>query len=358
MKIIYKNIIFNFIVIFILSSLLLLFIDLFFTFIEEFKLFKNKEIDFLTMALYVLCLIPLKIYILFPWSMLISTVCLLCLMENNNMLLIIQISGISLKTIMAFLITINFVIAIFIFIIGEVFLPKFDYFSKNFKMALLDNNSVNIKYSSIWHKLDSGFIYINDMKNKKNIKSIFYYKIDKDLKLIKIKKISQIILIDNNYIEKGIKIFYFTDIFSIKTKIKSKKNSKIINLNIFENISYKRLDRYSISELITLLKFKFRNDMEVKSYELAILKKIYYPINIIVIIYISMIFLFKFMYYYKNIGVKIITAIIIGAVFHLLNSIFITVFLLTNVNNIISVNFLIIIISVLFTCYKVFLKLI
>ena len=173
--ILYKYLFTRFIIGVIVSLLVLVSIEVFFSFTAELKYLDVGNYSFMSIVKYIILTIPKSILIMFPYAVLIGAMLSLGAMASDMEFISMHSAGISIAKIIIIIMTQAFILSIVFYTISDSFVPKFTSHAEYIKNTAL-NKKVIFNHNGVWFKDKNTFIKINEIYSDHNLKGIILYK--------------------------------------------------------------------------------------------------------------------------------------------------------------------------------------
>jgi lipopolysaccharide export system permease protein len=289
-------------------------------FVEQMKQVGKGDYDVISAAYFVLLKMPIEISLFFPMAALIGALIGLGSLASSSELVVMQAAGLSKLRIASSVLKTSIPMVIAVMLLGEFIAPQTDkeaYFMRN--QARHGSEQVENKYG-VWAKDANSFVSIGQMNNKAELYNVQLYFFSKDLVLnyaISAKKAlykegywlleeaSQTIFLDN---KTEVKKF---DEYTWKTDLTPKKLEVIIS----------EPDKMSMRDIYSYIAYLEANEQDASRYWLTFWRKAVLPFTIIVMMLLSVSFIFGGLRT-VTMGTRLIFGIASGFTFHVLGELF------------------------------------
>ena len=179
----------------IVSLIVLVSLEIFFSFTAEMKYLNVGNYNISTLSKYIILNIPKSISIMFPYAVLIGSMLSLGAMASDMEFVSMQAAGISVTKIMTIIIVQAFILSTIFYYISDSIVPAFsNKAEKNKNLAL--NKKVIFHQNGVWFKDNNTYIKINEIYSNENLRDITMYKYDENNILSSIKTIVEARYID------------------------------------------------------------------------------------------------------------------------------------------------------------------
>ena len=278
---------------------------------------------------YVALSVPAHAYELFPVAVLIGTLYVLAYLASNSEYTVMRAAGFSPANAGWILVKIGFAFVALTFVLGEWAAPLAEEAAQTLKMRSKSSLIGQEMKSGLWFKDERSFINVREARQDNVLNGVRIYEFDSAYRLVlarsaergeyrgngvwRLTGVAQSrILADGVRVEKMAEVEW-----------RSALTPELLNVLIVapERMSAWRLYKYTQH----LAGTKQKTDR----YEIAMWKKLFYPIATLVMMILAM----PFAYMHARaglVGVKVFLGIMLGIVFHMLNSLFSHIGLLQN----------------------------
>ena len=317
---------------FLISLLVLVSIEIFFSFSSEMKYLNEGNYDFGIILKYIFLSIPRSIETMFPYSILIGALLSLGAMAADMEFVAMQSAGISVKKILTIVLLQTFFIStVFYFIVDSV-VPKFSSEAESLRNTALKKQSYYNK-NGTWFKNKDSFIKISEIYPDNTIKGISVYTYDNN-------QLSSV-----NYIQSAI---FSNGKWSLQEIIKINLNEepitkeRISNMQSDELIDIKLIDiktdkPYSLTlrDVVRNIEYLERNNLDASIQEKIFWDKILKPIATVLMLFLAMPYIFGRLRS-TNTSKRIVIGLFIGIIFFIISSILPNLGLIIGIHPLIS----------------------
>ena len=300
-----------------ISLVVLISIEIFFSFTAELKYLDQGDYDLMSIVEYIILSIPRSIQIMFPYAVLIGTLLSLGSMASDMEFVAMQSAGMSVKKIIYIVLFQVFIISSLFYIITDFTVPRFSSIAEKERNLALKRQTIYQK-NGIWFKNGNSFIKINEIYPDNSIRGITVYDYDNN-ELSFVRYIQSAKFLQDKW--------ELVDVLSIdltKKPISKSRKSREISDNLIDInlLSIKTDKSYS-------LRFKdVKKNIEylsVNNLDASIQKKIYWdkllkPISTVIMLFLAMPFIFGRMRA-TNASKRIVIGLFIGISFFIASSI-------------------------------------
>ncbi|HEX9395712.1 MAG TPA: LPS export ABC transporter permease LptG [Burkholderiales bacterium] len=277
----------------------------------------------------VLLSIPAHAYELFPVVVLIGTLYVLSHLANNSEYTVMRASGLSPARAAAALGKIGLLFAVATFVIGEWGAPIAEETGQKIRQRALSTLIGQDLRSGLWLKDEGAFINVRTALHTDHLDGVLIYKFDADYRLRELTSAQSA-----DYSGKG--VWKLTDVIETRYDPDGPHTARHEETQWHSRVSPELLDalvvrpeRMSVWALYKYMEHLAGNRQKTERYEIALWKKLFYPIATLVMMALAL----PFAYMQARagmVGVKVFLGIMLGIFFHMLNNLFAHIGLLQN----------------------------
>jgi len=272
-------------------------------------------------ALFVLLTVPGHVYELMPIAALIGTVYALAQLAAHSEITVMRVSGLSTPLALATIARIGLLFVAITFIFGEFIAPPGERAAQALRLRATSSAIAQEFRSGLWVRDEGRFVNVREVRPDTSLVGIKIYDFDADYKLRSV-----------SYAEKGEYLppsrWRLTDVTrtvftAVGTRIEKAPDlewSSDLNPDIL-GVLLVQPDKMSIVNLYLYIRHLSENHQKVERYEIALWKKIIYPLAVLVMMVLALPFAYM-QVRAGGVSLKIFAGIMLGLFFHLLNSLF------------------------------------
>ena len=277
---------------------------------------------------FVLLNAPAHAYELFPVVVLIGTLYVLALLAGNSEWTVMRGSGLSPARAAAMLGKIGLVFVVATFVVGEWISPAGEEAAQKTKMRALSEMIGQDLQSGLWFKDEGSFINAREARQANVLQGVRIFSFDDEYRLESITQAERA-----EYLDKGVWELYdvvrtrFTPAPRTEREAKAEWHSAV-SPDLLDALIMKP-ERMSAWALHKYTEHLAGNRQKTERYDIALWKKLFYPLATLVMMALAL----PFAYMHARagmVGVKVFLGIMLGILFHLLNSLFAHIGLLQN----------------------------
>lgn len=303
------------------GMVLLAFLGLFgfFDFVNELDSIGKRGYELHDALIYVLLLVPGRIYELLPIAVLIGTLYALTTLARHSELTVMRVSGLSTGRMLKILAAIGSVFVLLTFVMGEYVAPPAERAAQQFRLQATRSTVSQELRSGLWVKDGNLFINVRTLTPDQVMEGVRIYEFDQDQGL---RSIGEAARGEYAGADKGWRLE------NVSQTLFGPEGTRVQTLPEFswhsdltpEVLSVLMVvpERMSVTTLYTYARHLSENRQKAGRYEIALWKKLVYPLAALVMIGLAL----PFAYTHDRMGgvsVKVFGGIMIGIGFHLLN---------------------------------------
>lgn len=293
----------------------------FFDFINELQSLGKGNYQLGHMAAFILLTLPGHAYEVAPIAVLIGTLYALTLLARHSEITVLRASGLSTLGLLGALLKIGLAFVLLTFIIGDFISPPAERAAKQLRLEAMSQVVGQEFRSGLWVKDEMSFINVRTVLPDSRLEGIRIYEFDRDQALRSISEAKEgEYLPPNSWRLKNV----------VQT-IFEKDSAKVVRLPeaIWKSTISPEIvgvllvmpERMSVATLYRYIRHLGENQVNTQRYEIALWKKIIYPLAALVMMSLAL----PFAYLQDRMGavsVKVFTGIMLGVAFHTLNGLF------------------------------------
>ena len=308
----------------ILSNTVLVFVALlglfaFFDLIQELGELNKGDYRLSFILLYVLLSVPGHIYELFPIAALIGTLTALAQLAKNSELTVIRVSGASPTNVALAISEIGLIFVVLAFIFGEFVAPPSDREAQRLRLKATSSVVAQQFRSGIWVKDQTSFVNVEQILPDSTLLGIKIFEFDPEYHLHTISYAKQGDYQSNNVWRlQEVNQTRFTDRKTTVNILPEALWKSVITPDLL-NVLLVVPEQMSAWNLYNYIKHLRANKQQTSEHEIAFWGKLSYPFAVLVMMFLAL----PFAYYgqrHHGIGPKVFAGVMLGLVFHFLNS--------------------------------------
>ena len=314
-------------VLFVLVGFLALFA--FFDVINELKDLGRGDYGLREVFLYVILSLPTHAYELFPIVVLIGTLYVLAHLASNSEYTVMRGAGLSPARSGIILARIGIGFFVATFVIGEWIAPHAEEAAQKVRMRAMSSLIGGQMSSGLWFKDEQSFINVREAREASSLEGVRIYEFDKDYRL-------EVVTDAARAEYEGDGVWRLNEVAQTRFSGERPRTSRLKTLEWHSAVNPALLDallvkpeRMSTWALYRYTRHLADNRQKTERYEIAMWKKLFYPLATFVMMALAL----PFAYLQARagmVGVKVFLGIMLGILFHMLNSLFSHIGLLQN----------------------------
>ncbi|MBL8378756.1 MAG: LPS export ABC transporter permease LptG [Burkholderiales bacterium] len=274
-------------------------------------------------AIFVLLSIPGNIYELMPIAALIGAVYALAQLAAHSEITVMRVSGLSTRRAVGTILRAGLLFVLITFLLGEFVAPPAERAGQAMRLKALTSVIAQEFRSGLWVKDDLRFLNVREVKPDTSLSGVRIYEFDRDYRLLSISFAERgEYLPPNSWRLTGVTRTLMAAgdrparIETVPEYVwTSELNPDILGVLLVQP------DKMSIVTLYQYTRHLADNKQKTERYDIALWKKLIYPLAVLVMMVLAL----PFAYLQVRAGgvsFKIFAGIMLGLVFHLLNSLF------------------------------------
>jgi lipopolysaccharide export system permease protein len=300
--------------------LLILGVDFLFALVHELGAVGDGGYTTWNAFVYVLLTLPRRLYELFPMTSLIGVLMGLGLLANHSELIVMRASGVSLSRISSIVLQFALVLAVLMGLMGEYIAPNTEYLAEKYKMRTSSDGQAELTVEGTWVRDGDHFIHIETLQPNGHLEGVTDYVFDDNFKLQNVSYIKEATMTDNTWQLQDIARSDIGQTSITTSHQKTAKRDRLVEQQIL-NIALLDLDDLSMRGLYQYAAYLQKNGLDNKPYLLNFWKKALQPLAVIVMIGLTVPFIFGPLRS-SSMGLRLLAGIITGFSFYVISEIF------------------------------------
>ena len=272
-------------------------------------------------AMFVLLSVPGRIYELMPIAALIGAVYALALLAAHSEVTVMRASGLSTWQALGAVMSAGVVFALITFLFGELVAPPAERAAQSLRLKAISSVIAQEFRSGLWVRDANNFLNVGEVKPDARLVGVKLYEFDAQYRLRSVSFAEQgEYQPPNRWKLTGVVRTIFSDAGSRIEKAPEMIWSSALNPDIL-GVLLVQPDKMSVATLYQYVQHLAENRQSTSRYDIALWKKVVYPLALLVMMALAL----PFAYMQTRSGgvsFKIFAGIMLGLVFHLLNSLF------------------------------------
>ena len=321
----------------ILTALLILIILIsFFALIEEIEDVGKGDYRTLDVFKYILFLVPRQAYEVFPVAVLLGSLVGLGRLASHSELTAMRTAGVSLGRIIFSVMKAGVLIMLLVLFLGEVVAPKSGQHAERMRAEKLYNQSTLKTRFGFWARDGESFINIRQILADSRLGDIYIYEFSPEGKLKIATHAASARYEKERWILRDIKQSSFSQDSITSRQIETATWESVLNPDLLDVVA--RPSMLPAWGLYQYVKFLHSNGLKAKTYEVALGEKIVNPLTTLVMVFLSVPFVFGVLRT-VGIGQRIFIGALLGVFFLVLNRAFGHMAIVYDLNVVFAVSF-------------------
>ena len=294
----------------------------FFDFVNELDSLGKRGYTAFYAFIYVLLIIPGRIYELMPIGVLIGTLYALTSLARHSEITVMRASGMSTWQFLKILGVVGSVFVAMTFIFGEYIAPPAERAAKEWRLAATSSSVSSELRSGVWVKDGGRFVNVRQVMPDRTLENVRLYSFDQAFNLVELSEAerAQYEEAKGSWRLTGVRQTRFSD-----ERIEVKQETEMFWRSELTpevlSVLMVQPERMSVGTLYTYIRHLRENQQNSDRFEIALWKKIVYPLAVLVMMALAL----PFGYSHDRMGgvsLKIFIGIMFGVAFHLMNGLF------------------------------------
>lgn len=295
----------------------LVMLDTFFAFMGELKS-TNEQYNTLKALVYISYTLPARFYEFLPTATLVGTLLGLGNLASNSEFIAMRAAGISIRGIIFSVLKLGVVLTVLAFFMGEWLVPASDLQARNFQAKLQNKNVYLEGDAGLWIKQKNNILHIGKVWSKDKLSDVTIYTMRADRSRVeKITLAKTVISTATGWQLQHVKIIRFKPQRVITQYHQQQLDPELLDAQILE-IATLDPEQLSSEALRKMIKHQKDNALKSDKFELAYWKRFSIPLSTLVMLILSMPFLFDSQRG-GGAGQRVFIGIVIGITFFLVN---------------------------------------
>lgn len=271
--------------------------------------------------LFVVLSVPSHVYELFPIAVLIGTLYALAYLAGNSEYTVMRGSGLSPAAAAITLARIGLVFVILTYLFGELITPGSERAARKLKLQATSAVIAQEFRTGLWVKDERRFVNVREVLPDATLSGVRIFEFDSDYRLVSIAEAQR-----GDFSGGGkwrLREVTRTDFVANGSTVERSPElewQSVLNPEIL-SVLFVLPERMSALNLYQYIRHLSENRQKTERYEIAMWKKIVYPFASLVMMALALPFAYLHIRS-GGVGVKVFAGIMIGILFHMLNSLF------------------------------------
>lgn len=303
-----------------LVLLILMGIQLFVGFVNEVGDMGKGQYDFLEVMMYVPLTLPHVLYQYFPMAALVGSLVALGTLASRSEIIAMRAAGVSIKNIAWGVIRAIIMLMIVVTVLGEYLAPELQHYAKLRKVIAQSGGQALAVDNGLWVRDGNDFIRIGHVKTSEELMKVTRYHFNEEHQLLSVEDAAKVVWADHTWQAYEVKQSQISTQQMLASTSPSMVWDMDINKNLLGSAIVEPLDM-SLKALSAIIRDRVENKLQASDYQLIYWQRLIQPLTTIIMVLLAIPFIFGPLRS-TTVGVRILSGILIGLVFHLLNKFF------------------------------------
>lgn len=293
----------------------------FFDLIHEFEDLGKGGYQLHQAVTYVTLTMPGRVYELFPIAVLIGTLYGLTLLARHSEITVLRASGLSTAALLGSLAKIGIVFALLTFVFGEFIAPPAEKAAQELRLKATSEVVAQEFRTGLWVKDELSFVNVQEVLPDATLRKIRIYQFSPRYELLSISEAASAAFQppDQWKLEDVVQTLFEGEQARVarspEMEWRSALNPDIVSVLMVVP------ERMSLPTLYAYIRHLAENQQKTERYEIALWKKIFYPMATLVMMVLAL----PFAYLHSRmtaVSIKVFAGVMMGITFHMLNGLF------------------------------------
>ncbi len=304
-----------------LTILLFVGLELIFTGVNELRYVGTGDYTLGHAAWFILLSLPENIAEIFPMAGLVGTILGLGMLASRSELIIMRVAGLSIQSIILAVMKIALILVAIAWLLGECIAPTLDKLAHRYKSVALSEGQALHTAHGTWMREGQNFIHIQSILNNQHLAGITQYHFDNNMILQKTSHAKEAKYIDHQWMMYDLEETQFEEGRTTQHSYSTQVWPSHIEPGVLNVVNVKDIDELSLSGLWKTMRYRQKNALDSKPYELALWQKIVRPFATLVMMFLAIPFIFGPLRS-STMGLRMLVGVFVGFGFYTINQLF------------------------------------
>ena len=257
-----------------------------------------------------------------PIAVLIGTLYALTVLARHSEVTVLRTSGLSTRRLLRALVKIGAATAVLTFIFGEFIAPPAERQAQQLRLQALSTVVAQEFRSGLWVKDELSFVNVREVLPDASLRGLRIYEFDAGFQLRSISEAETGRFVGpNHWLLDNVVQTLFEGERARVVRLPERLWRSSLTPDLLTVLMMTFPERMSLASLFSYTRHLSENQQKTDRYEIAIWKKLFYPLAVLVMMALAL----PFAYMQDRMGsvsVKVFAGIMLGIAFHLLNGLF------------------------------------
>jgi len=271
--------------------------------------------------LFVVLTLPGRVYELFPIAVLIGSLYALTNLSRHSEITVLRSSGLSTGHLLGSLSLLGIVFAILTFLVGEFIAPPAERAAQQMRLRATSSVVGQEFRSGLWIKDEHSFVNVQTVLPDTRLRGVRIYRFDANERLVSVSEAEEgeYLPPDRWRLTNVIQTRFTAENASVE-RVPEIVWQSALNPDILAVLLVVP-ERMAISHLYQYIEHLAENRQRTERYEIALWKKLVYPLAAIVMMALALPFALR-LHRFGGVSARVFAGIMIGIFFHMLNGLF------------------------------------
>ncbi len=286
---------------------------------DSFKYIGRGDFEISDAFYYTFLLLPRQLYLLLPFSVLLGAMMGLGTLNSNNELVAIRAAGVSIARVIASVMKAAFILALFLFIVGEYIVPVTDKMAEKHWSLKIKGPTSTVSSNAIWVRDNNTYTKIHSITSDQTLGQLTIFNFDDNKTLKSSTRAKSAYYNGKDWILQDIKQTFITEDKVVTQSMAQARWPTLLDLELVDVI-VSNLQTLSAMGLYRYSSYLDANNLDSNQYWLAFWNKLVQPFSIAAMLLLAVPFVFSSSRS-GNAGSRLMIGIFIGIVFTIANQI-------------------------------------
>ncbi len=264
--------------------------------------------------------LPTDLYELFPMAGFLGCLIALGRLASNSQLIVMRSAGVSVKQISWSVVKAALIMLVVVTFIGEGIAPKLQHEAEIIKTVDMQTGGKLKILHDVWLRHDNSYVYINAVVSPTFIQDVVRFDFDNQEHLLKMSSAKTGKLVNGRWILSDVSESIFGGQSTRAEHIAAEPLGILFQPKFFQKAE-EDVDQESVLALFRDIVYRKKTGLVTSQYEYAFWKRVIQPLTTIVMICLGIPFIFGSLRS-SSMGLRVMTGVIIGFGFYMLNQFF------------------------------------
>lgn len=301
-----------------LTLLIIMAVMFLLTLLGEFKSIGDGDYGFLQAIMYTLYRMPSQIYQFSPMLVLLGCIVGLSMLTTHRELAVMRTSGFSIKQIVKSVFGAALLLTLIICVMGETIGPPLSYTAEVRKETQRNSGQAVITATGMWFHVDNNFIHVKHVVGRHFLEGVTRYQFDNERHLQAAYYAKTMSLENDEWVMHDV---VKTEFHPDRTKSEAipvmpwdlKFNANLLNIGLADP------NEMSLVKLVRFSRYLKNNGLQATEYQYEFWQRLFQPFTTLIMVFLAIPFVLS-AFRSTTMGWRIVSGIVVGFVFFILNA--------------------------------------